>query len=419
MVPSAQATPPPLPLRIGRYEVEVLLGEGQVRRLLLAHDPLLGRPVVVHVLRDDLGLPADARAQLVDRFRKAARAAASLSHPGVVALHDIGDDDRAGVYVVYELVRAPTLRERLGRRMRAAELAPISRALGAALAYAHASGVFHGDVKPENVLLALSGAKLADFAMRPALEVTPSPNVSSSSDAAARDAYRAPEVVETGLPSARADQFALAAVLYEALTGRPPHEEAIGPARTVRSRRAEHVPIARLVPELRGARQIDAIFDCALARDERRRFPSCDVFSSTLSDALEASGVVPPTPPSQGSIVPRATRRWQNMTAGAAFLVICALVVLGRQPREQSGASPQGASAKSAARAVGPGSTPPSRSPSVVSSPADRGRAAARAASFGSASPGLSSSQSPESPPPPGQAAPADAGSLSMTANDP
>ena len=126
-----------LPARIGRYEVELLLGEGGSGRVLLARDPVLRRQVAIKVLRDDLGLTAEQRQERTERMRQQARAAATLSHPGLVALHDMGDDDRLGLYLVFELVRGPTLRERLhDGPLASEEVARIGLALAAALTHA-------------------------------------------------------------------------------------------------------------------------------------------------------------------------------------------------------------------------------------------------------------------------------------------
>src|ERR1700684_2099099 len=102
-----------LPPRIGRYDVEPLRGEGGMGRVLLARDTVLGREVALKILRDDLGLTPELKAQLVDRMRQGARAAATLSHPAMVTLHDMGEDEHVGLYLVFERILGPTLRERL------------------------------------------------------------------------------------------------------------------------------------------------------------------------------------------------------------------------------------------------------------------------------------------------------------------
>jgi serine/threonine-protein kinase len=376
-----------VPARVGRYEIELVLGQGAVGRVFLARDPELGRQVAIKVLRDDLGLPAQALAALAAQWRKAARATAALSHPGVASLHDVGEQAGVGVYAVSELVKGLTLRERIARgRLFRGELAVLARALGSALAFAHAEGTIHGNFKPENVLLSANGPKIVDFGFPGWLLRETEQGSESASKAEGPQADCAPEVLASGMPSARGDQYSLAASLYEALTGRSVAGSTSATAAS--SPMAAGMPPrlrapSGLLPELGGAAHLDAIFDCALAADPRRRFPTCEVFGTTLADALElASGTLPTPPTSQSSIVPRATRRWQNAVGAAAVLVIFALVGLGGR---HQGAT-EGISLKSVARAFSAtfaaprgasiGAWPsPSLSPSLPLSPAaDRAR---------------------------------------------
>ncbi len=384
-----------IPARVGRYEIELVLGQGAVGRVLLARDPELGRQVAIKVLRDDLGLPAQALAALAAQWRKAARATAALSHPGIASLHDVGEQSGVGVYAVSELVKGLTLRERITRgRLFRGELAVLARALGSALAFAHAEGTIHGNFKPENVLLSANGPKIVDFGFPGWLLRETEQGSESAPKAEGPQAVCAPEVIASGTPSARGDQYSLAASLYEALTGRSVDGSA--------SAMAASSPVATpprlrapsgLWPELGGAAHLDAIFDCALAPDPRRRFPTCEVFGTTLADALElASGTLPTPPTSQSSIVPRATRRWQNAVGAAAVLVIFALVGLGGR---HQGAT-EGISLKSVARAfsasfaaprgvstgAGPSPSLSSSLPLSLSAAADRARPASPSATL-------------------------------------
>jgi eukaryotic-like serine/threonine-protein kinase len=310
-------------VQIGRYEVAVPIGEGPLGRVLLARDPVLGRQVALKALRGDADLTTETKQRLVVRIRESARALAGLSHPGFSTLHDMGDDESGAPYLVFEFVKGPTLRERLSSsRLPPAEVASIARALGAALTHAHAADFVHGDVKPENVMLSPLGAKLTD------------PGFAWLARA------------ETATPFD--DQLGLAAVLYEALTGKP----AFAPG--------ARQPPSMVAPNLRSFPHLDTIFDRALAIDPRKRFSSCDVLGNVLATELEGLESGQLARVSFSSIVPRATRRWQNAAAGGAVLVICALVLLGRQRRSPG----EGASLRSVSSAFfvaigGPRGVPP------------------------------------------------------------
>jgi serine/threonine protein kinase len=287
-------------VHIGRYEVALAVAEGPLGKVLLARDPILGRQVAIKVLRADAPLSADARARLVARVRESAGALAALSHPGFAALHDMGDDETGTPYLVFEHVKGPSLRERLATGPLApAEVAVMGRALGSALTYAHGSDFVHGDVKAENVMLSPTGARLTE------------PGLAS--------------LVREQPVSPFDDQLGLAGLLYEALTGKSPFVDE--PRR----------PPSAVTPNLRSFPHIDTIFDRALAKDPRKRFSSCDVLGNVLATELEGVGTGPLPPASVSSIVPRATRRWQNAAAGGAVLVICALVLLGREERHARG----------------------------------------------------------------------------------
>lgn len=305
-----------VPARAGRYAIELALGQAGPFRTFLARDPELGRQVVVHAVAEDASLSAEARAKLGEELRRTARASASLSHSAIGVVHDVGEDPELGVYMVSELVPGLTLRDRMGRgRLLRSETAALARALGSALAYAHAEGVVHGHIKPEMVWLSPSGPKLVEFGTPPE-----------------DSAYTAPELAAGGPPSARADQYALAACLYEAFWGKPARTAAAGLGAGPLS--AGKLRPATPLPELGGEAHVEAIFDVALSPDPKRRFPTCELFGDSLAQALEVPHGTPPSIPiSQSSIVPRATRRWQNAIAGVAVLVIFLLIGLGGRHR--------------------------------------------------------------------------------------
>jgi len=205
-----------------RYALDRLIARGGMAAVYLATDTRLDRTVAVKVMHR--GLAEDP--EFVARFSREARASARLSTPDVVAVHDQGTDRATGrAYLVMEHVQGRTLRDLLLERgalspARAVQvLEPVLRALAAA----HAAGLVHRDVKPENVLLADDGRiKVADFGLARAVEA--SELTATTGVLLGTVAYLAPEQVETGRADARTDVYAAGIVLWELLTGTPPYD---------------------------------------------------------------------------------------------------------------------------------------------------------------------------------------------------
>jgi eukaryotic-like serine/threonine-protein kinase len=340
-----------LPAHIGRYDVERLLGEGGMGRVLLARDTVLGREVALKVLRDDLGLPPELKTQLLERMRQEARAAAAIAHPAMVTLHDMGEDEQVGLYLVFERIVGPTLRERIEQGpLPPAEVARMARALGSALSLAHTAGVVHRDVKPENVMLSPSGPKLTDFG----IARLPDSTLTRATTVLGTPAYSAPEALASGTFSAASDQFSLAAMLYEALTGARafPGQDVLVVATRVASGKQPSATTVR--PSLRVFPHLDVILDRALAKDPKNRFGSCEAFGTALGAELEGSGLVE-TPLPRVSLATRMTRRWQNRATLAGLLVIVGLVVAGRlQGPPEDGVSLRSVASAFAASAASP-----------------------------------------------------------------
>ena len=205
----------------GRYRLDAAIARGGMATVYRATDLRLDRTVAVKVMRPALAEDPD----FVERFAREARAAARLSSPEVVAVHDQGTDAETGTaYLVMEHVAGSTLRDVVRD---AAPLAP-ARALDLlepvlrALAAAHAAGLVHRDVKPENVLLGDDGqVKVADFGLARAIE---SSNLTATTGLLIGTvAYLAPEQVEHGRADTRTDVYAAGILLFELLTGVPPY----------------------------------------------------------------------------------------------------------------------------------------------------------------------------------------------------
>ena len=203
----------------GRYAVQRPLGEGSKKRVYLAHDTRLDRDVALAVIRME-GLDEAARA----RVRRETQSMARLGdHPHIVTVHDIGEED-GRPYIVSQLMAGGDVAALLGAAPE--HRLPVERALAiaeqvcAALEHAHGHGIVHRDVKPSNVWLTRDGtAKLGDFGLAASLDRT---RITMPGTLLGTAAYLPPEQALGRAADARSDLYALGAMLYEMLTGRPP-----------------------------------------------------------------------------------------------------------------------------------------------------------------------------------------------------
>ena len=196
--------------RVGRYEIESFRGAGGLGLVYVARDPELGRRVALKLLK------SDASDQV--RLTREAQAMARVSHPNVVAVHDVGET-QGRIFLAMELVDGVDLRQWLATPRRRVEIVDAFRAAGRGLAAAHGAGLVHRDFKPENVLVDREGRiRVTDFGLARAIDGAPAPDEL----AAGTPAYMAPEQHRGEHVDARTDQFAFCVALYEALYGERP-----------------------------------------------------------------------------------------------------------------------------------------------------------------------------------------------------
>ncbi|HZW88988.1 MAG TPA: serine/threonine-protein kinase, partial [Myxococcaceae bacterium] len=219
--------------QLGPYEVLSTLGSGGMAEVYRARDTRLGRDIALKVVNEALaGDP-----ELVRRFEQEARLAGSLNHPNLVAVYDFGLHEGAP-YFITELLKGESLRQRLTRgRIPVDTALDWGAQLAQGLAAAHAQGIVHRDVKPENVFVTTDGhVKLLDFGIAKLVEasraegphglldetVTPASEPTRTGAIIGTPAYMAPEQVRGEPVDARTDIFSLGTVLYEMLSGRRP-----------------------------------------------------------------------------------------------------------------------------------------------------------------------------------------------------
>jgi hypothetical protein len=232
--PNVGFEPPPIedlePL-FPQFDLIRLIGRGGMGAVYEARDKKLDRPVAIKVLppalADDLGF--------VERFTREARAMARLNHPNVVTIHDFGEVEGC-CYLVLELVEGQNLRQRMGG-LSPTQSADILQQACAGLAFAHARGIVHRDVKPENILLGDDGrVRLADFGLAKAAAEgalhSLLPSLTATRQALGTPHYMAPEQLEGGEVDERADVYAMGVVAYELVTGSLPLGRFPDPSRT-------------------------------------------------------------------------------------------------------------------------------------------------------------------------------------------
>ena len=277
------------PARIlaGRYRTIRRLGAGGMATVWLAEDERLGRRVAVKRLHGDI-----SDQNLVRRFQREARLGASLNHPNIVAVYDIASDEE-GVLIVMEYVEGHTLRDEIaGGSLDRERALAILRGTAEALDHAHSHGVQHRDVKPANVLLRKDGAvKLADLGIATAAEHS---KITVSGSVLGTAAYMAPERLEGKPGEASADVYALAAVAFEALSGRKAIE---GTTPLEVAQRVVNQPPPDLAEALPGApKEAADVLRRGLAKDPAERPASACALVNDLAKAFEAAPKPRPKP---------------------------------------------------------------------------------------------------------------------------
>jgi len=311
----APNNPPPALVgsHVGNYVVERKIGQGGMGEVYLARHPDLGREVAVKILGGLLA--ADATA--IGRFRQEAMAACRIGHDAIVEILDIGQLADGRHYYVMEHLKGQSLHEYL----EAAGPQPpqtcleIIRPVVAALAAAHAVGIVHRDIKPDNIFLAENRdgslkVKVLDFGIAKLVDTTVPPLVATRSGALiGTPLFMSPEqCAGTGDIGPAADVYAVGAVVFDMVTGRPPFiGEGVGEV-LVQHMQAPPPSVRNFQPDLSDA--LDQVLHCALAKRPAERFQNVAALGAALEAAV--TGAAPQTDPGG------ATLRLSGSTGGAA-----------------------------------------------------------------------------------------------------
>ncbi len=275
---------------VGRYVLLEKIGAGTMGEVFKASDPRIGRVVAVKLLRIPDGLDAAQREEWERRFLLEARAAGRLSHPGIVAVHDVGHADDGRPFIVMEHVDGRGLDAYLKRGKLPAPALVLDWAaqIADALDHAHRQGIVHRDVKPANILVDHDGrARIADFGIARLADS----ELTRDGAFLGSPAYAAPEQIRALPVDGRADLFSLAATTYALLTGSRPFQGEDLASLAYAICHVEPAPPRGLRPELGAA--VQAVILKALAKDPERRHRSGQEMAQELRIAASAATVDP------------------------------------------------------------------------------------------------------------------------------
>ena len=264
-----------------RYQVIKLIGRGGMADVYLALDTILNREVAIKVLKTDMSSDPVA----LERFKREAGSATCLSHPNIVDVYDVGDDEDKH-YIVMEYVKGCTLKQLIHKRgaIPYKEAVWLMKQLTGALMEAHRNGIIHRDIKSQNVLIKDDGTvKMADFGIalaNDAIQITSKDSVLGSVH------YLAPELVKGGQATMQSDIYSLGIVFYELLTGDVPFKGDT-PAQVALAHIKSIIPSVRSInPDI--PQSVENILLLSTAKSPDNRYANAALMLKDLSDCLKS-----------------------------------------------------------------------------------------------------------------------------------
>ena len=252
-----------------RYAVRRRVGRGGMADVFLAHDLLLNRDIAVKVLFPEFAVDP----KFVERFRREAQSAASLSHPNIVNVYDWGKFE--GTYfIAMEFVEGRTLADVLkgGRRLNARQAGEIASEVAAALGFAHEAGIAHRDIKPANILIGSNGVvKVADFGIARLMNGPAEANLTQAGSVMGTATYFSPEQAQGAQPDPRSDLYSLGIVMYEMVAGTVPFTGENAVAIAYKQVHDEAAALSELVDDLPAG--FVSIVERLMLKDPTARYP--------------------------------------------------------------------------------------------------------------------------------------------------
>ncbi|MBC5635913.1 Stk1 family PASTA domain-containing Ser/Thr kinase [Ornithinibacillus sp. BX22] len=277
-----------------RYQIKVKIGGGGMADVYLADDIILDRKVAIKVLR----LEYANDEEFIARFDREAQSATSLSHPNVVTIYDVGEEDQI-LYMVMEYVDGMTLKEFIQRYgpIDVPEAIEIMKQITAAISHAHENGIVHRDIKPQNILIDTYGhIKVTDFGIAMALSAT---SLTQTNSVLGSVHYLSPEQARGGMATKKSDIYSLGIVFFEMLTGRLPFSGQSPVSIALKHLQSETPSVRRFSPEV--PQSVENIVLKATAKDPFHRFETVYDMEDNLELALSPDRLDEPkfTPPTE------------------------------------------------------------------------------------------------------------------------
>ena len=300
-----------------RYQLGEMIGTGGMADVYIAQDQRLSREVAVKILRSDLAKDPT----FVSRFRKEAKAAAGLNHPGIVAVYDSGEDPAP--YIVMELVSGHTLRELIhgGERLPLDRALEIGAGILEALDYSHQRGIVHRDIKPANIMITDKGdVKVMDFGIARAMDDLGA-TLTSTWNVVGTAQYLSPEQALGEIADTPTDIYSTGCLLYELLTGRPPFSGETPVSIAYQHVSGALIPARQVQPDL--PESVEVVLAVALAKKTEDRYASANVMLQDINKIRAGQNIS-----TKVARAPLASRR-TVITTGLVVLGLGIAAVLG------------------------------------------------------------------------------------------
>lgn len=263
----------------GRYKLLEMIGGGGMSNVYLAHDMILDRDVAIKVLRYDFS----NEEELHRRFQREALSATSLTHPHIVNIYDVGEDEDIH-YIVMEYVKGETLKQYIQQNapISSTKSVKIMKQLTSAISAAHNNHIIHRDIKPQNILLDENeDVKVTDFGIAMALSAT---SYTQTNSVLGTVHYLSPEQARGGTATKQSDIYALGIVLFELLTGQLPFSGESAVSIALKHLQTETPSIRKIIPSI--PQSIENVVLKATAKDPKDRYLSAEEMEADLATAL-------------------------------------------------------------------------------------------------------------------------------------